>query len=709
MKKKLVLAFITLFVVSSVVCGVFLNRWYAQEGHGAGSTAEVNQPTASASVAGDDEALESSGNAAQETAAPKPETLTIYPQYPEQILRAQDYTVRLRQTGYTEEIAVYNRNTAVETWWGRSQQPDRYRRFCEFAFTGEPVQVQVQAHVPVQSYRVLSASGELPSKCDGQTITITLAKPETFLVEINDDYNTLLTVFAEEPETAVPAKGDEKTLVVEGYYEPEGGYLRIDEPGTTIYLAPGAVLCARLSINADNVTLRGRGAVLDPWSNLFAYDITQAPDNKLVNIAADHVTVEGVKLLDARNYNLWADFGVEDLSVTGVKVLSAAATTDGLTLLGTTGSTISDSFFYCGDNALVFEEGLAGTKILNCMVGTTCAAVFPQQDIAGDITIDGLYVFRADEGLVNNRYNNKDWDRTVESVTIRNVNASDCRNLPWFFHGRFMGTQSKNFVFENIALPQMKSVMDEKLEQPQSLIRIDNYPEDRQTGGYRMHFTNLYVGGAAVKDTSALLIKDERALNNTYTVSVTQPECPVRPAAQIAVQQQNSGEAKQQSNTAELNLLAEHNAPYASIWCEGVSYLTNLTLSSTDGAAVYRLMVEANSYENGRMLAPLNLTQEELQALGGLSLRFEASAKTPGEVKLRLSAATQEGTQVRAEKSITCGGAWSSYEVVWSKQELEELGKADLSAQGGVVLELIPQGGAYKEILLRGFDLRSNQ
>lgn len=636
--------------------------------------------------------------------AQKSETLTLYPEYPAQIFRSGDYEVSVAQGGYSESIAVYDRSACVEAWWGRSEQPDEYRRFCEFAFAGDPVEVSVKANLPVDSYRVLSESGSLESRCDGQVITVRLEEPQSFLLELNGDYSTLLSVFAQEQERDPPNKNDEKTLYIEGYYEPEGGVLTIDQPGTTVYLAPGAVLCARVNVNADGVTIRGRGAILDPWSNLLKYSAAQAPDNKLLNIRGDGATVEGIKLLDARGYNLWADFGADNLTVDSVKVLSVSATTDGLTLLGTKNALIRRSFFYCGDNALVFEEDLTGTRIEDCIIGTTCAALFPQQDIAGDIVLDGLYVFRADEGIINNRYNNKDRDRVVESVTVRNLNATDCRNLPWFFHGRFMGLERKRFVFQNISLPAMASVMDAKLEQPESIVRIDNYAQDRQTGGYRMSFENLYVDGAAVSGMPELLIKDEKKHGNLYKVSVTEPAGGAKPSSRIAVES-SLGAEKEQSGVRADNLLEERFAPYASIWCASTPYLAELTLAGAGDELVYKLAVSPNGYESGGMATVLELTRGELEQAQKLSLRLDMSAQAGTEVLLRLGTSSKDG-MILLERRVTCTAGWNSYTAVWESGELEELFSGMDEAQS-VVLEILPQSNTGREILLRRFDLRA--
>ena len=88
---------------------------------------------------------------------------------------------------------------------------------------------------------------------------------------LNDYDKTILSVFADAPERP--------------------------EDVREVYLAPGAVLNARLKIRHPGVRLHGRGKVLDPMSDVFRYDQVQNPSRGLVAIHASGVTVEGVKLV----------------------------------------------------------------------------------------------------------------------------------------------------------------------------------------------------------------------------------------------------------------------------------------------------------------------------------------------------------------------------------------------------------------------------
>lgn len=634
-----------------------------------------------------------------------------YPDYPEIIFCSSDYEVTVKQGTRQEKLVVYDRSTCVETWRGRSEQPDRFRRFCEFAFTGDPVEIRIKPNKEANSYRILTNKGQPQSRQDGNEIVITLLEPQTFLLELDGEYNSLLTVFADQPEEDIPDRKNSKVLYIEGYYEPEGGYLTLDEPDTCLYLAPGAVLCARVNVLADRIKICGRGVILDPWSNLLRYDITKVPGKEVIKIQGKQANIEGIKILDARNYNLWAQPEAEGLSISNVKVLSTQMTTDGLTLLGVKQASIKHCFFYCGDNAIVLEENLKGTKIEDCMVGTPCAAVFPQQDLYGDVFVNRLYVFRADEGIINNRYNNKHADRVVKSVLIENLNAVDCRNLPWFFHGRFMGKKNKHFIFRNIWLPEIKCVMDEELSQPGSVIRIDNYPEDRQTGGYQMDITNLYVGGKHIKSVSELRIKDERQWNNTYEVRMDETEEQIVPAPVYPFRMENfdsceeSFSKKREAMSTGDNLLEEKRAPYASIWNEGAAYMAELTVPYQRKETKYQLMAWGNEYEEGKMITAIEFPEEFPDETKAILLKFQGKAKDETSLLASLCFDTKGGLK-KLEKILPVNHAWNSYEIRWDSDEIQAL-KALYEEERtvNVELELTPIRTSYSEICFKNFQM----
>ncbi|MGN0173198.1 MAG: dockerin, partial [Acutalibacteraceae bacterium] len=73
--------------------------------------------------------------------------LIKYPEYPEPYLeRDYAYSVSVTQGEKTIDIPVYNAARQYDDF-RNVPEGDYYRRFCEFAFSGDPVTVNVQVNI----------------------------------------------------------------------------------------------------------------------------------------------------------------------------------------------------------------------------------------------------------------------------------------------------------------------------------------------------------------------------------------------------------------------------------------------------------------------------------------------------------------------------------------------------------------------------------
>ena len=76
--------------------------------------------------------------------------IVAYPEYPKEVERDYAYAVRVSQGAERRRLVVYNHceKSALTT---RTRGGDVNRRFCEFAFDGGPVQVDVAVCEDVKS------------------------------------------------------------------------------------------------------------------------------------------------------------------------------------------------------------------------------------------------------------------------------------------------------------------------------------------------------------------------------------------------------------------------------------------------------------------------------------------------------------------------------------------------------------------------------
>lgn len=384
--------------------------------------------------------------------------LIIYPEYDERIPRCYDYSVTVHQGNQSKTIPVYNRNANGEQMAYRCLSPDFNRRFCEFAFTGE-VRVDITVYRDFETYSVLPSAKRYRNEFHDGVISVWLNENDTkFMIRLDDDDDTILSVFADAPEDYDIDPNDESVLYVdEPWFDPDenSAYYTLDEKIRTIYIAPGCVFYSRLIIKSNNVTICGHGILLDPFSDLHDASVTEDRTNIYMDVNGNNFTIKDVKIIDSQGYHMYL-LGTNHL-IKNVKCLTARIRTDGVAV-GAGNVTITNCFWYVSDNGFTYSGGYGYHRISNCIMGTTCAAFFPQHTLPYDVEFTDIYVFRADEGIINNWYNGAKIQSVVKNVTFNNLDCVDVINTPWIFSGKNMGRCSQEFLFLTIVVSTQSGV-----------------------------------------------------------------------------------------------------------------------------------------------------------------------------------------------------------------------------------------------------------
>lgn len=459
-----------------------------------------------------------------------PSKLIEYPEYPEEIARDYMYSVSVRQKNNVKELTVYN-HVREFFYQDRFDGGDTNRRFCEFAFSGSAVTVDVKVNTDFDTYSVIPTSKGFESTYADGVISITMDKPEQVVVILDDDVNTALAIFADAPETDVPDK-DDVDVYVEGFNDitinatsgvtmNDNGELTVTAAYCDIYIAPGAVLNSRIYALADQeesaisykTKIYGRGIILDPYSNIYEYDPSAATTNALVRLGGYSSEVKDVKLLDARCFNLNMDRG--DGVVDNVKILSTEMTSDGITT-AYGDATVENCFIYCGDNAIVTQG--TGNTFENITIGTTCSAIYPQY-ACSDITFNDIYVFRADEGLVAMKHGTD-----AKTVVINNLDALDCVRTPWLFFAEDVGSGAKNVTFNKVLMNYTTGSSNVGNSPATSLSSCTLFKANLLSSGSNYTFTikDLYVGGNLVTQDNSNFWSSLSA-TKTYSTSGNTP------------------------------------------------------------------------------------------------------------------------------------------------------------------------------------------
>ena len=614
------------------------------------------------------------------------DVLVRYPDYPAAVERDAAYAVRVRQGDETRRLVVWN-HCEKSILDGRTRGGDVNRRFCEFAFAGSPVTVDIAVREDVRCYKVFPARKGLKHSFHNGVISVTLTEPTYFGIQLNDYDKTILSVFADAPEKAedVPAPGAAGVLRVEGWVDAKGadGVLDVPKDVREVYHAPGAVLNARLKITHPHVRLHGRGMILDPMSDIFRYDQIQNPSRGFVVVKATDVTVEGVKLVDARTFNFMAwNYGSQSVTFRNVKVLSSMMCSDGFTV-GGKNLLVDNAWVYVGDNALVVS-GIRDATFRNVAIGTSCKAIFPQCSNLR-VRMENVDVFRADEGLIANEYNgvlrrNNKWsemgtgrqkrepgpqdlEHQTEDFVFDGLSAVDATYIAYVFRCKNMGDLPKTFAFRNLSVPHVSGRDSWRLAGQTngvSVAVLNDPAKWLNTSNCRFAVTNLYLAGrcAAAFPSYAVEPKDAAILDLSVVTDEAQPRTVPLDPDRVEVNWTCPEERKARLPAPLANLLEDRPAT-RSIWQRCPSWNVKLDACTRDetGAVVYRL----RQCEKWSGMQAVVTERVKAAGFGKYRLAFEAKATSETPFALRVSAITNEKrnlVHMEGDRS----GTWKSYE-----------------------------------------------
>lgn len=419
--------------------------------------------------------------------------LIIYPEFDARIERDYLYHVTVTQGMRTETLPVYNHteDSCVNRNPVDGRCADEFRRFSSFAFAGEVVRVDIRVNRDFSDYAVMPTRKNFRHSYHDGVISVYLDHPDYFVIRLDGLDHTILSILADEPETEIPT-ADENTIVVDKWQEYEGGVLKLTKPNTTVYIPAGAVLYSRIQVLADDCRILGRGAIVDPVGDIYRYSAAEldCTGGVLLMKAACRTLVDGIHLLDSKAFNLevigiWEGRWSEDNLIRNVKILSTQMSSDGITFCyNARNSRAEHCFVYCGDNALVYED-YAHYKDIT--IGTTCNALYPQTDVR-DSSAEDIYVFRADEGLINATMGGDDGVTRIENHYIRNFSAVDITFTPYFLFVEIPGknpviTTGDGLILENVWLRKLSETM------------TCGFYQTIASGDYKITMKNVSIGG----------------------------------------------------------------------------------------------------------------------------------------------------------------------------------------------------------------------
>lgn len=227
-----------------------------------------------------------------------------------------DYTVRVRVPG-GEWKDLFEYNVQVDM--------DKVQNASMVQFDmGSPVEVMVKKNnETVREAAIRPLNNNVAYKQLQNTVFFTLDKPQYLSVEFNGDRLHNLHLFANPLETEKYGQEEKGVMYFgPGVHRPKdlpNNQIRIPS-NTTVYLAPGAVVKAKLLVDkAENVRIIGRG-ILD--HSIRGIEIT---DSK-------NVLIDGITVVNPDHYTVFGG-GSSDITIRNLKSFSCKGWSDGIDMM----------------------------------------------------------------------------------------------------------------------------------------------------------------------------------------------------------------------------------------------------------------------------------------------------------------------------------------------------------------------------------------
>lgn len=403
-----------------------------------------------------------------------------------------DYTVRVRVPG-GEWKDLFEYNVQVDM--------DKVQDASMVQFDmGSPVEVMVKKNNgSVRDVAIRPLNNSVSYKRVQNTILFTLNRPQYLSIEFNGDRLHNLHLFANPLETETYTKEEKGVMYFgPGVHRPDdlpNNQLRIPS-NTTVYLAPGAVVKAKLLVDkAENVRIIGRGILDHPIRGI---EIT---DSK-------NVLVDGITVVNPDHYTVFGG-GSTEITIKNLKSFSCKGWSDGIDLMccrkvfvdnvfmrnsddcialynhrwswwgDTSDVTVQNSILWAdiahpinvgghGDpesptgevlenltfrNIDILEHDEDDTPYQGCM-----AIGCGDKNLVRNVLFEDIRVESIQEGclfflkvLFNPKYN-KQPGSGIENVTFRNITYTGIGENPSLIEGLDKDRMVKNLTFENVVI-----------------------------------------------------------------------------------------------------------------------------------------------------------------------------------------------------------------------------------------------------------------
>lgn len=359
-----------------------------------------------------------------------------------------DYTVRVRIPG-GEWKDLFEYNVQVDM--------DKVQDASMVQFDmGSPVEVMVKKNNgTVREVAIRPLSKGIEYKQIQNAILFTLEKPQYLSIEFNGDRLHNLHLFANPMETEKYEKETKGVMYFgPGTHRPKdlpNNQIRIPS-NTTVYLAPGAVVKAKLVVDkAENVRIIGRGIIDHAVRGI---EIT---DSK-------NIWIDGITVMNPDHYTVFGG-GSTGITIKNLKSFSCKGWSDGIDMMCCRQVLIDNVFMRNSDDCIALYNHRwnwwGGSSDITVQNSILWADVAHPINVGGHGDPDsptGEVIENIQEGrlfYVKVRFNEK-YDKQpgsgIEGITFRNITYTGIGENPSLIQGLDKERTVQNVTFENVVI-----------------------------------------------------------------------------------------------------------------------------------------------------------------------------------------------------------------------------------------------------------------
>lgn len=332
----------------------------------------------------------------------------------------------------------------------------------------------------------------------GNTLSFDLSYNDNYVIEVNGDSNNVLHLFAnpieEDPITKEEAEADPNIVYFgPGLYDASAIPVSSNQ---TIYLAGGAYVYGKIRMeDVENVTVRGRGII--------SGSIYDRRSNNEYNIPVEvryskNINFEGITFLDPAGW-CFALYHSEDINLDNVKIITARANGDGISVQSCKNVNVKGGFVRTFDDSLVVK---------NEDEGTTSNIVFDGVNVWTDLA-QSMEVGYETNGA------------TMDGITFKNITVIHNFHKPVISLHNADDAKITNVKYQNITLEDgqmLGDVQDDGEDDFFIDFAIEYSPEWSVSGNNRGSVDGVIVDDVKVYDVAESVVSEINGFDATHQI-----------------------------------------------------------------------------------------------------------------------------------------------------------------------------------------------